>query len=166
MRDIYKNPMLYYLLLPVLVAIWPLLVRAMYLPRAEQSKQEEKDLCVTGQAAILDILKYDPDRLTFTTDDGVSGTFSYANAIDRVANMCGIRSTSCNYSAGSIMKTGGKKMQNAKVSLKDVGIVQAAMFLSHMQSMWATLKCDKIKLTKKEDLPDQWNVEMNFWYTY
>jgi hypothetical protein len=27
------------------------------------------------------------------------------------------------------------------------------------------LTCDKIKLTKKKGLPDQWDVEMTFWYS-
>jgi hypothetical protein len=38
MREVYKNPMLYYLLIPVLVGIWPLLVWGVYLPRAEQDR--------------------------------------------------------------------------------------------------------------------------------
>ena len=59
-----------------------------------------------------------------------------------------------------------KKTQNAKVTLKTVGIVQAATFLSYIQSMWVGLKCDQIKLTKKKGMPDQWDVEMKFWYTY
>jgi len=165
MRDIYKNPMVYYLVAPVLAGIWPLLVSAMYLPAAERSMSEERALCVEGQTYILDILKYDPERLNFSEDKDASGEFSFAKAIDRVANMCGIRSANCDYSVGGI---GGadKKTQNAKVTLKAVGIVQAATFLSHIQSMWVGLKCDQTKLTKKEGVPDQWDVEMKFWYSY
>ena len=156
--------MTYYLVAPVLVSVWPLLVSAMYLPAAERSMKDELVQCVEAQTYILDILKYDPERLNFAPDKGET-EFSFAKAIDRVANMCGIRSANCDYSVGGI---GGadKKTQNAKVTLKAVGVVQAATFLSHIQSMWVGLKCDQIKLTKKEGVPDQWDVEMKFWYSY
>jgi hypothetical protein len=165
MRDLYKNPMVYYLIAPILVAIWPLLVLTMYLPNAQRSMEDERALCVEGQTYILDILKYDPERLSFSASPDTT-EFSYAKAIDRVANMCGIRSTSCDYSAGPIISTADKKTQNARVDLGAVGIVQAATFLSSMQSMYVGLKCDQIKLTKKKGVPDQWDVEMKFWYTY
>ena len=157
--------MTYYLLAPILVSLWPLLVSVMYLPDARRGMQKDRDLCVEGQTYILDILRYDPERLTFSEDRDASGEFQFAKAIDRVANMCGIRSADCDYTVGGI---GGadKKTQNAKVALKTVGIVQAATFLSYIQSMWVGLKCDQIKLTKKKGMPDQWDVEMKFWYTY
>lgn len=69
--------------------------------------------------------------------------------------------------AGPIIASADKpKTQNAKVTLKAVGIVQAATFLSQIQSSWVGLKCDQVTLTKKEGVPDQWDVEMKFWYTY
>lgn len=165
MREIYKNPMVYYLIAPILACIWPLLVSAMYLPAAERDAKDQRALCIEGQTYILDILKYDPERLTYSPDKDDTGEFSFAKAIDRVANMCGIRSANCDYTAGSASPGADKKVQNAKVTLKAVGIVQAATFLSHIQSMWVGLKCDYIKLTKKEGLPDQWDVEMKFWYS-
>jgi len=165
MREIYKNPMMYYLAAPILVAIWPLLVALMYLPAAQRSMKEERALCIEGQTYILDILKYDPERLNFSNDKDVSGEFSFDKAIDRVANLCSIRSTNCDYTSGGIAGA-DKKTQNAKVTLKAVGIVQAATFLSHIQSMWVGLKCDQVKLTKKQGVPDQWDAEMKFWYSY
>jgi hypothetical protein len=166
MRDIYKNPMLYYLIAPILVGIWPLLVLAMYLPAARDSMSDERAQCVEGQTYILDILKYDPERLSFGTGADASGEFSYNKAINWAANLCGIRSTSIAISAGGIITSADKKTQNAKVTLKAIGIVQAATFLSQIQSRWVGLKCDQTTLTKKEGVPDQWDVDMKFWYTY
>jgi hypothetical protein len=165
MREIYKNPMAYYLIAPIAVAIWPLLVLTMYLPAARRGMANELALCVKGGACIEEILKYDPERRNFDTGPD-AGEFSYAKAIDRAASKCSIRSTSYGYSAGGIITSADKKTQNAKVSLKAVGVVQAAKFLSETQSSWVGLKCDQITLTKKEGLPDQWDVEMKFWYTY
>ncbi len=165
MREIYKNPMMYYLAAPILVAIWPVLVAWWYLPAAQRTVDEERALCIEGQTYILDILKYDPDRLNFSNDKDVSGEFSFDKAIDRVANLCSIRSANCDYTSGGIAGA-DKKTQNAKVTLKAVGIVQAARFLSDIQSMWVGLKCDQVKLTKKEGVPDQWDAEMKFGYSY
>ena len=40
MRDLYKNPILYYVLVPVIVGLWPLLVWAIYIPEAQNNVQE------------------------------------------------------------------------------------------------------------------------------
>jgi hypothetical protein len=167
-RDFYKNPMFYYLLAPIVVAIWPLLVWAVYLPDAREKVDRDQSLCVEGTRCMLDILTYDPERLNkaVNSDNVMSGTFSFPNAINRVSNLCGIRSDSGGYTAGRIITTSGKKSQNGRVMLKNVGIVQAATFLSQMQTMYINLKCDQVKLTQKKGMPDQWDVDMDFWYTY
>ena len=166
MREIYKNPMLYYLLAPILVAVWPLLVRAVYLPEAERGSRDDLALCLEGQSCVLDIRRYDPERLPDTGGPEVSLEFQYAKAFDRVANLSRIPSTSYNQTTSPPQTVNNKKTQNARVTLTNVGIIQAATFLSTMQSMWVNLKCERLKLTKKEGLPDQWDAEMTFWYTY
>jgi hypothetical protein len=166
MREIYKNPVLYYLLIPVLVGLWPLLVWGVYLPRNEQQRDVEQSLLVEGQTHIVDILRIDPERLNLVDANEVTVEFSYGRAIDRVANLCAIPASSCDYSAGNIVEVSGKKRQEARIKLTNVSIVQAAKFLSTFQSMWATLTCDKVKLTKKKGMPDQWDVDFNFLYYY
>lgn len=166
MKDIYKNPMLYYLLAPVLVALWPLLVWAVYLPQAKENWDNEQSDYIDGQTYILDILRMDPDRLSLVPTDEVAGEFEYAKAIDRVANLCRIPASKCDYSAGDIITSGNKRKQQARVKLTDVDIVQAATFLSRIQSTWVKLTCDKVSLTKDKNLPDQWDVDFTFWYFY
>ena len=167
MRDIFRNPMSYYLVAPVLIAVWPLLVWAVYLPRAERDWQSEQASYSDGRTYVLDILQKDPDRLKLHGDGEVMGEFSYAKAIGRVANLCGIPFPGkCTYSAGSIVTSANKRRQNARVTLTDVDIVRAAKFLSTIQSMWVNLKCNKVKLTKRKDVPDQWTVDLTVWYYY
>jgi len=151
--------MLYYLIAPILVCLWPLLVVVIYLPDVRHQTEEDVSLCTEGVTYILDILKYDSERLNFAPDKGEKD-FSFAKAIERVANLCRIPSANWAYTAGG----SDQKTQNAKVTLKAVGIVQAAKFLSDIQSMWVGLKCDQVKLTMKKGMPDQWDVEMRFWY--
>ena len=166
MRDIYRNPISYYLLIPVLVALWPLLVWGIYLPGAERDREIEESLYIEGQTNIVDILRIDPDRLSFVDANDVSAEFSYGPAVDRVANLCRIPASNCNYKAGNIIVSDKKRRQDARVKLKDVSIVQAATFLSRIQSMWVNLTCDKVKLTKNKGMPDQWNVDFDFVYYY
>lgn len=166
MREVYKNPMLYYLLIPVLVGMWPLLVGFMYLPRAEHQSQIEGSQCVQGQTAVLDILAIDPDRPIRTTKSLAPTEFSYGAAVDRVANLCKIPPSNWTCAAGNIPAS-GKKRQDARVKLTAVSISQVAKFLSTIQSMWPSrLTCENLKLQKKKGMPDQWDVDFSFLYYY
>jgi hypothetical protein len=167
MREVYKNPMLYYLLIPVLVGLWPLLVWAVYLPRAQDASEIEAGLCAEGQARVIDILQLDPDRPNIAPGPGqITTSFDYGSAVTRVANLCKIPPGNWSSTSQGMMVSGGKKRQDARVELKSVGIVQAAKFLWTIQSMWVTLQCEAVTLTKNKGTPDQWNVDFRFMYYY
>jgi len=167
MRELHKNPMLYYLLIPVLVGMWPLLVWGVYLPRTEHQREIEGGLCVQGQTAVMDILGIDPDRPNMTTKNLVPTEFAYGAAVDRVANLCKIPPSNWTSTAGDFMVSSGKKRQDARVKLTAVSISQAAKFLSTIQSMWPIrLTCENLKLQKKKGMPDQWDVDFSFLYYY
>ncbi len=166
MSDIYKNPMFYYILVPALVAAWPLLVWGMYLPRAQQDWTEDQRLYDEATANIIEILEKDPERLKIAETTKSLGKFTYAEAVDRVANLCRIPSSNYTLNSGSIVTSGKKESQQARVSLVDVSIVQAAKFLSQIQSMWVNLSCERVRLTKKAGMPDQWDMDMTFQYDY
>jgi hypothetical protein len=167
MREVYKNPMLYYLLIPVLVGIWPLLVWGVYLPRAEHEREIEGGLCVQGQGSVMDILGIDPDRPNMKSTNLVPPEFSYLAAAGRVANLCKIPASNWTSAAGNNIVSSGKKRQDARVKLTAVSIRQAAKFLWTIQSMWPSrLTCENLKLQKKKGMPDQWDVEFSFLYYY
>lgn len=166
MRDIYRNPVFYYLLIPALVLLWPLLVWSVYLPRAKQQQKAEQALYVDGQTCIVEILQLDPDRLKIPDANQVSVEFSYGSALDRVANLCRIPPNSWTSSASNISSSEKRKRQDALVKLSSVSIVQAAKFLSTMQITWATLTCDTLDLKKKKGMADQWDADVKFTYYY
>ncbi len=64
------------------------------------------------------------------------------------------------------MTIGGQKSQSANVSLSQIDIVKFAEFLSTIQLRWANLQCNRVKLTKKQGLPDVWDVDIEFKYYY
>jgi hypothetical protein len=166
MKEIYKNPTLYYILVPVAVALWPLLIWGVYLPAAEHKWQVEKSRYNEGQNIMTEILALDPDRLKFADSNSASVEFDYASAIDKTAALCGIPPSDYKLNSGIIITSGGQKSQSAKVGLKQVDITKFAKFLSTVQLRWASLQCSQVKLTKKKGLPDTWDVDLDFKYYY
>ena len=167
MKDIYKNPTLYYILVPVMVALWPLLVWGVYLPNAERSLKSEMDQYSDANVIMLEILTLDPGRLEFTDANGAPAEFAYVSAVATIAGFCEISSANYKVSSGPIIKRQGKKSQTATVSLKDVSITKFAKFLSTIQLRWAELECVQLKkLKKKAGFPDRWDVDLEFKYYY
>jgi hypothetical protein len=166
MRDIYKNPMFYYVLAPILVGLWPLLIWSMYLPRAQQAYRTDEGLYEEAAVSIMEILEKDPERLEIAAESKNLGKFAYSEAVDRAANLCRILSSSYTLNTGIPVTSGKKESQQARVGLMNVSIVQAAKFLWTIQSMWVNLNCERARLTKKAGMPDQWDIDMTFRYDF
>ncbi|MHC4455903.1 MAG: hypothetical protein ACYS0I_02245 [Planctomycetota bacterium] len=166
MKQIYKEPNLYYIIVPIVVALWPLFVWGVYLPRAEKKLQDYKSQSNKAEAIIEEILKLDRDRLQFTGPKTDAEEFDYGDAIDKVATSCGISSTKYEFSSKPIRASGGRKSQSCHVELKEIDITKVAKFLSTFQLRWANLQCEKVALTKSKGLPDSWKVDLDFKYYY
>ncbi|MHC4638115.1 MAG: hypothetical protein ACYTBP_06155 [Planctomycetota bacterium] len=159
MKQFYKNPISYYILVPVLTAMWPLLVWGFYLPGAETHYEDEETKYVESKKVMDDILNLDPDRLKASDKQNGAVKFEYPNAINEAAGAVRIK-----YSLSS--RPTRKKVQSAHVVLEDVKIVQVAEFLTKLQVRWADLQCQKIALTKNKDKPDAWKADIDFKYYY
>jgi hypothetical protein len=164
MKDIYKNPILYYIVVPVIAGLWPLLVWAIYLPAAQKDVEEQIAQYKKAEPIMMEILTLEPDRLEFADANDTAADFTYGEAIDRVASLCRIPPSKYNLSSAMIITTNDKKSQSASVDLKQVDIRKFARFLSMMQLRWANLQCEQLKLTKKQNLPDNdmWDVDIKF----
>ena len=166
MKDIHKNPFFYYILIPVLAAVFPAIVWGVFLPGARKDFNDEKEQFVKGQTLIEELLKADPDRLDFNDRKGDSAGFDYATAVAETTEFCSIQTDNYVLSSRNPITTGGQKSQSATVTLKDVDITRAARFLSHIQLRWSGLQCTDIKLRKQKGLPDSWDVAYTFKYVY
>jgi hypothetical protein len=167
MKDIYKNPILYYIAVPAIVALWPLLVWTVYLPASEHRLTDEINQCKKAQQIMLEILRLDPSRLVLADSNAPSEEFDYARAVQRVASLYEISPANYKLSSGIIIKSGGQKSQSATVSLKDIGIDKFANFLSTIQRHWSNLQCKRLKLTKKKSPPPNiWDIDIEFKYYY
>jgi len=168
MKDLYKNPTLHYILVPILVGIWPLLVWAMYLPQAKEKLKKDVAAARKGQAVALSILTLDPERADTGDANDAPGDFSYLAAVDKVAGVCGIPASKYKVTTGMMITKDGQKSQSARIRIEQVGVVQLARFLSLIQYKWGTLQCDDVTLSKlkTEARPDVWTVEMKFNYYF
>jgi len=165
MKDLYKNPVLYYIAVPVIVGLWPLLVWALWLPAAQESVAQQMTDYERAEPIMMDILTLDPDRLEFVDANDAAPEFTWS-AVDNVANRCKIPEDNCKLRSGRIVISGGQKNQSANVSLKQVGITEFAEFLSMIQLRWVNLQCERAKLTKRQNLPDMWDIDVTFKYYY
>ena len=166
MKDIYKNPILYFVLVPILIGLWPLLLKTVYLPDAEKNFRSEIEQYKEAERKIEQILTLDPDRLDYADPKKAAAEFDYANAVERTARICKISSKKYTISSKPPRKSRGRETQNAKVVLKDVAITKFAQFLSTIQLRWANLQCEKVALTKKKDALDTWKIDLDFKYYY
>jgi len=166
MKDIYKNPTLYYIIVPAIIALWPLLIWGVSIPRANSSLNEELKNYITANDIMEEILRIDPERVALANSKMDADEFDYARAIQQAANLCGIPSTSYKLSSGIIITSDRQKSQSANVVLKQVDMGKFSEFLSSIQLRWENLQCNRIKLTKKKGLPDAWDVDLEFRYYY
>ena len=164
MKEIYKDPLFYYVIAPVVIGLWPLLVGVIYLPNVQANWEKQKRQYNKSQKIIKQILEIDPDRLDFGGSEKGGTEFDYARAVDKAASSCGISESSYNISSRPVRSSGGQKSQSAVVILKDVGVTSFAEFLSKMQLRWENLRCEKVKLTKKKGLADVWKVNVDLKY--
>ncbi|MHC4544138.1 MAG: hypothetical protein ACYTDW_10295 [Planctomycetota bacterium] len=166
MKEIYKNPMLYYILVPCMAALWPLLVWAVYLPAAEDDFKKGIDEYKKAQVTIDAILERDPSRLENDDPNKTADKFDYATAVSDVARRCRISAINYTVSSKPIRTSSGKKSQNATVVLKEIKIKSFADFLSKIQLRWANLQCESVTLTQKKGLKDVWKVDLDFKYYF
>jgi len=164
MKDIYKNPILHYVLVSVAVALWPLLVWAVYLPQAEKNCDDEQRQCREAERIMQEIYNLDPDRAIDANDTPTE--FTFGGAVDRAASLCSIPPSKYKLSSGMIITSRDQKSQSANVSLKQIDLEKFARFLSRIQLSWANLQCNRAKLTKKQGLPDMWDVDVEFKYYF
>lgn len=160
MKDLHRNPIFYYVTVPLLVGIWPLTMAFKYLPEKASELEDQKKYYEKSESLIEEILTLDPDRLNYVDVNQGDTAFSYAVVIDKLASSLGMRDA---YTLNEQFRT--KEGQRANVKLDDINIQQCTKFLDTLQMRWDNLKCSQFTLTKKREMKDQWTVTMSLAYT-
>jgi hypothetical protein len=162
-KKLIRDPKLYYILVPLVCALWPIWVGLVSLPAAQKTWQGDMDLYAQAEKVIIQIHDLDPERFTAAQNQGKAAAFNYPTAVDQVARSCGIPAAEYKLQSSAVMKSqGGQQVQDADVTLKQVSITTFAKFLSTMQVRWADLQCTSLKLTKQKGTADTWKADMKF----
>ena len=167
MKDIFRNPTFYYIAIPIMVGLWPLLVWAIYLPAAQNNLKNEFELCKDANDIMLQILTLDPQRLELVDPNETDTEFSYYREVDRFASLCGIPPSKCDRTSQKVTtNSGGQRNQTANVKFTDIDITTFTKFLSMIQARWPKLQCNTLKLTQKKGIPDVWTIDIEFRYFF
>ena len=153
-KKLLRDPRAYYILVPAILAVWPLWVGVFALPTAQTAWQTEKESYEQAEKVIIQIQRFDPDRFVAEQNRDKSAVFSYPVAVEQVARSCQIPSAEYKLQSSAVMKSKeGQQTQDATVTLKQVDIVTFTKFLSTMQLRWADVQCVSLKLSKQKVRP-------------
>jgi hypothetical protein len=166
-KELIRDPKLYYILVPAVCAIWPLWLALAAMPAAQKQWLDAAQSYDLAEKITLKILEVDPERLAATQNQGKAAQFNYPAAVEQVARMCGIPAEGYKLQTSALIKSqGGQQTQDGDVSLKQIDITTFAKFLATMQLRWADLQCASLKLTKQKGTADAWRADIKFRYYY
>jgi hypothetical protein len=163
-KDFYKKPIFYYILIPVVAAVWPCSVALVYLPHSKKAFANEHKSYKDANEVMFNILFIDPDRSKSAGAKTTAKAFDYFTAVGDIAHSCGISTPTISSQPARMVEN--RKIQEATVILQKVDIASLANFLSALQKRWANLECESILLDKQKGLPDVWKATVKFRYHY
>ena len=165
MKEYYKNPNFYYVLVPAIAAVWAVVTWTVSLPTADKKWERNLKQYKDTEIQIQRILALDPDRLD-KQQDGKSSEFDYATAVEQFAKAWQIPASKYSLQDRREIKRGDRKTKGADVQIKPVDVETFTQFISAMMLRWPDLQSDQLKLTKQKDGPDSWKVDIKFTYYY
>ncbi|MBN1787911.1 MAG: hypothetical protein JW806_05890 [Sedimentisphaerales bacterium] len=165
MKDITKEPIFYYILVPALLAIWPLWLLMLGIPSAEANYKKEVREYNDAEKLITEILEIDPQRLDYAKDKKEGDAFDYITAVDQVTKVCRISSASYKLSSSPVRRRkGGQQNQDASMTIDRIDIEKLARFLSVMHMRWVNLQCTNLTLSKIKGEKNLWKADIRFIY--
>ena len=165
MKDLIRQPVFYYIAVPIVLAFWPVLVGLVCMPDTDQRGEVESQNYIDANDIMAEIGRLDPDRLK-RRDDKEGAKFDYTVVMDAAARKIGIPSANYTISSKKIQRRQGAKTQDCQVMIAEIDIQKLSRFLTDLQVTWTNLQCQKLTITKKKGLKDVWKVDMTFKYYY
>jgi len=167
MKEVYKDPLFYYVVVPAVLLLWPISVGFVYLPAAKQGLADDVVKYIEAQKIITEILEMETDRLDYLkTQKGGRKEFDYGRAVNSVARSSRIPASAYKLSTRPKRSYRGQLVQICNVDLKDVSIRQFAEFLSNLQFRWPNLQAEKVTINKRGNQPDVWEIKLELKYYY
>lgn len=166
MKEIYKKPIFYYVLIPALIGLWPIWLLTIGVPSAKDNLQKAMDDYVEAEKLIGQILgELDPQRLDYAKSKKTGEAFDFITAIDQVTKLVRIPPTGYRLSTSPIRKVkGGQSNQDASMTIEKIDIEKFTKFLSVMHMRWSSLQCSNVTLSKIKGEKNVWKADVRFIY--
>jgi hypothetical protein len=166
MKDIFKKPIFYYVLVPLIIGLWPVWLLCLGVPASKTGFQKEIKDYNEAEKLIGEILgELDPQRLDYAKTKKSGDVFDYTTAIDQVTRLCRIAPNNYKLSSSPVRSIkGGQKSQDAAITIDRIDIERLARFLSVMHMRWVNLQCTNLTLVKLKDEKDTWKADLRFIY--
>ena len=113
MKDIFRNSIIIYIAVPVLVAIWPVLVTALYLPAAHEKLDNDISDYTEADNVMLDILSLAPERTQANDPNKQEKQFAYEQVVPEIASLCSISAEQYKLNAGPPINSKNSRTQSA-----------------------------------------------------
>jgi hypothetical protein len=166
MKEIYKRPIFYYVLVPVLIGLWPVWLLFVGIPGVKDTLENSKKDYLEGQNHIQLILgELDPQRLDYANKKKAGEGFDFITAINQVSQLCKIPLTGYRLSTSPQRKVkGGQSSEDASMTIERIDIEKFTKFLSIMHMRWSNLQCTNVTLSKIKGEKDNWKADVRFIY--
>ena len=166
MTDFYKKPDFYFIITPVVIAIWAILTSTVFISSAKSQWKEVKEEFNDSQPLIAEILAAEPERLKLQEEKKKMGPFNYNMVIKKFADAHSISDRLYSISTSRERNIRGKRTQTANLKIDNVKIEQFAKFLAEMLHVWPNLQCESLTLTKQNTAKDAWKAQLKYSYTF
>jgi hypothetical protein len=164
-KDIYKKPIFYYVLVPIVFGLWPIWLFTIGLPGSKKSLEKGISDYTEARTLIGEVLDLDPQRLEYAKNKKTGETFDYTTAVDQVTRLCRILPTDYKISSSPVRTVkGGQKNQDAAMTIDKIDIEKFTRFLSVMHMRWSNLQCTNVSLAKIKGEKDSWKADARFIY--
>ena len=132
-KDIYKKPIFYYVLVPIVFGLWPILLFTIGLPGSKKSLEKGISDYTEARALIGEVLDLDPQRLDYAKNKKTGEAFDYTAAVDQVTRLCRILPTDYKLSSSPMRKVkGGQVNQDAAITIEKIALERFTRFISGM----------------------------------
>ncbi len=165
-KDLWKKPDTYFVVVPVLAALWAVAAGAVFYPRSVTTWQTEKGRYAEAENLLEQILEMEPERLDYEAQKGGSSDFDYTAEVDRFAKEFGIPSSDYTLTVRQALKQRDRMRRSADLSFQSVKVETIAGFVSAMLFRWPDLQCEQITLEKVGGAKNEWKVKLRLLYYY
>ncbi len=166
MKDYLKNPVFYMTVVPILAGLWMLYGWAFAYPASVQNWKDSKAEYEETQKILEQILKMEPQRLTFQREKSQNTDFDYTNVIDQFTKQFGVAPDNYTLNVRGATKKAGKTVKSADLSIKTIDIENLCKFLSGVLARWPELECEMLRLDKLTVGKNAWKVTLRLTYYY